>query len=84
MTLKFIDDNNADGVVFGQTSTSKISFYGASVVAQVATFSSVSTTAAISCAGSACFGFNTSDQANNLVTQINNCRAALRTLGLVA
>ena len=84
MPIKFLDDNNPDGVVFGQTATSKVAFFGASPVVQVATFSSVSTTAAISVAGSACFGFASSDQAIGIVSAVNSVRAALRTLGLVA
>ena len=82
-TYQYIGWNNPDGAIIGGAS-SKLGFFNTSPVVQQTTFSSVSTTASISVAGSACFGFASSDQANAVVTAINNIRTAIRNLGFVA
>lgn len=90
-TYERVDYGSDDGAQFGGASTDKIGFYGATPVVRptaTTTQTTVTTTAASS---TNAFGFTTSTQANDIVTQlnaaktdINGIRALLATLGLSA
>lgn len=82
MAVEYLDNGNDDGTVFGQDSSEKISFYGGTPQVQAA-FSSaaVDTTSAVS---SSAWGFSTSTQANAIVALVNEIRAELVALNLVA
>lgn len=70
-----------DGAVVGRTSTSLVGFYGATPVAQIANIATVTTTAATSTSP---WGYDSSTQANAVVTAINSLISAMTNLGLVA
>lgn len=69
-----------DGTKFGQSSTDKIGFYGATAVVRPTAATAVTTTGTVSTAG--IFGFTTSTQANAVITALNTVIATLTTLGL--
>lgn len=60
--------DTSDGHYFGNSATDKIGFYGVTPVVQVSTFAALTA------------GPSTAE----IVAAVNSCRAALRTLGLVA
>ena len=72
-----------EGVCLGQSTTDTISFYGVTPVAQRSgsAQAAVTTTAATSTTP---FGFGTSTQAQAVVTLVNELRAALVAVGLIA
>lgn len=74
--------NNPAGITIGQSSTDLISFYNVTPVAQAAQPNTLTAANAVT-AGGAIFGFSTSAQANNLVTLVNQIRAALVGVGLM-
>ena len=80
---KHLSSGNDDGTIFGNSSSDKISFYGgtpqvrATAAASVATTNAVSTTSNI-------WGFSTSTQANAIVTLVNDLKAQLVAIGLLA
>lgn len=83
MAVKELSDGNPDGTRLGQDSSDPIGFYGAtpgtrrsgSAQAAVATTAATTTTP---------WGFTTSTQANAIVTLVNEMRAAMVALGLMA
>lgn len=84
MTIgKQLSDNNSGGTGLGQSATDTIGFYGTTPVAQRGggAQAAVSTTAATSTTP---FGFGTSTQAQAVVTLVNELRAALVAVGLIA
>jgi hypothetical protein len=83
-SLNQLSDSNPAGTCLGQDTSDLVSFHGVSTCDQSATASALATTAAISVAGSACFGFSTSDQANAIATTVNLIRTCLREKGLMA
>ena len=80
---KQLSDNNGSGTSLGQSTTDTISFYGVTPIAQRSggAQAAVTTTAATS---STPFGFGTSTQAQAVVTLVNELRAALVAVGLIA
>jgi len=80
---KQISDGSPDGASLGQSATDKISFYGATPVAQRSgsAQAAVTTTAATS---STPYGFSTVTQATAVITLVNELRAALVALGAIA
>ena len=80
---KQLSDLNTAGTGLGQSTTDTISFYGVTPVAQRsgAAQAAVTTTAATSTTP---FGFGTSTQAQAVVTLVNELRAALVAVGLIA
>ena len=82
MAVKYLDDGNDDGTNFGQSTSSKIGFYGLTTpIVQPTGGVAVTTTAATT---STPYGYTTSTQANAIVTAVNATLANLRALGLVA
>jgi UDP-N-acetyl-D-mannosaminuronic acid transferase (WecB/TagA/CpsF family) len=82
-TYQYLDNNiAADGTILGQTTASKVGFYGKTPVIQP---TSASQAAAASTASTSTnpFGFTTSTQANAVVTLVNQLRSELVTLGLI-
>ncbi len=77
-----VDTSRSEGATFGNSATSKISFYGVTPIVQrsgsaqaaVATTGSTKTTPA---------GFTTVTQANAIVTLVNELRAAAVAVGLI-
>lgn len=80
---KVLTANPADGIVLGNSTSDKISFYGVAPVAQRsgAVQAAVTTTAATTTTP---FGFSTSTQANGVVTLLNEIRATLVQNGMMA
>ena len=92
-----LDYGSPDGSRWGETSTKNLAMWGgtpssrpthANQAAVTTTQTAVTTTATVSTAG--IFGFTTSTQANDIVTQLNAAqtdiraiRAALRTAGIL-
>lgn len=74
-TYRYLDDGAPDGTILGQTSASLISFWGGTPSAQVA-FSQASVSGATSAFSSA--------TANEIVTLLNEIRAAMVSMGLKA
>ena len=87
MATQHLTDKNPDGTVFGQATTEKISFYGATTVdrpnvASAAT--AVATTVAVSAStGTAKWGFSTSTQANDILALVNGLLTDLEELGII-
>jgi hypothetical protein len=73
-------DGNPDGQVFGQSSSDKLGFYGATTVTRptVAAY----TTTTLSNSTSTNWGYTTSTQADAINSQVVAITAALRNLGL--
>ena len=80
---KQLSDNNGSGTSLGQSTTDTIAFYGVTPIVQRggAAQAAVSTTAVTSTTP---FGFGTSTQAQAVVTLVNELRAALVAVGLIA
>lgn len=84
MAVEYLDNGNDDGTVFGQDSSEKIAFYGATpVVQQSLTVTTVETTVSVSTT-SAIWGFSTSTQANQIIVAVDEILKALANLGLGA
>ena len=81
--------NATDGQMFGQTSTSKIAFYGATPVVRPVTAStnnvSSTTTVSISTAGVGlpAWGFASQAEINNLVTAVSTAQLTLKRPGIL-
>lgn len=83
--------NSDDGAQVARTSTDKIGFWGATPVAQQAVATATQTTVTTTGATSTTpFGYTTSTQANDIITQLNAAKVdiaaiktALSTSGLV-
>lgn len=81
-TYQYLDSTFGDGTIFGQTSASLLSFWGATPSARVAfTAAAIATTAASSASGSFAF---TSAQADGIIALLNEIRAAMVSMGLKA
>lgn len=78
-----LSNGNTSGSSYGQSAADLISFYGATPVAQRSGVAqaAVTNTAATSTTP---FGYSTSTQANAIVTLVNEMRATLVSLGLMA
>lgn len=83
-TYQYLDNQNsgADGTILGQTTASKVGFYGTTPAAQP-TSSSQAAVASTAATSTNAWGFTTSTQANALVTLANRLRADLVTLGII-
>lgn len=82
--VHYLGDNRPDGTCLGLSSSEKLSFYGTTPATQPQmSNSAVATTVAVSTTSNI-WGFSTSTQANAIVSLVNEIRAALVTLGLVA
>ena len=79
---KQISDGSPDGASLGQSTTDKISFYGATPIAQrtSANQATVTTTAATTTTP---WGYSTSTQANAIVTLVNELQASLVAIGMI-
>ena len=86
-SVNYIGGGNDDGTVFGYDSSEKIAFYGGTPQVQ-ATLSAaaVDTTVAVSTTTGAItsWGFAGSTQANAIVSLVNELRAELVAIGLLA
>lgn len=80
MAVRQLTDGNSDGTNIGQTSSEKISFYGAPPVARQSVSAYTTTTAAVSTSTN--WGYTTSTQADAINTQVVAITAALRNLGV--
>ena len=71
-TYQFLDGTNADGTVLGQTSTSLVGFYGTTPVRQGTTaLATVASTAAVISSSASAWCYNSSAQADGIVTALN-------------
>lgn len=87
MAVEYLDKGNDDGTVFGQTSSEKIAFYGGTPQVQgTITATAVDTSVAVSTTTGAItsWGFSSSTQANGIVSLVNELRAELVAIGLLA
>ena len=87
MAINYIGDNGPDGNSFGVGITELISFYGVAPVAQRSGAAQVALSATVVNAsasnGAATWGFASSTQATQVVTLVNELRAALVALGAI-
>ena len=74
-------DNCPDGGQFGNTSTQKIAFYGATPIARLGVSTAISTTAFISTSG--IYGFATSTEGLQVSNAVSTLTYALVQLGLI-
>ena len=81
--LHQLKDEANTGLVFGKTSSDKISFYGGTPASRPSAPTAVATTVAISTT-SAKWGYSTSTQANAIVTAVNTLIGIVTSLGLAA
>lgn len=83
-TYRYLDDGAPDGTIFGQTITSKIAFWSATVTTQpTATQQAVAiSTAAVSVSATQ-WAFGTSTQADGVVRLVNQLRNDLVQIGLI-
>jgi len=81
MAVEYLDKGNDDGTCFGQSASAKISFYGKTPATQPATIAAVTTAAATTTTP---YGYETSTQADTIVSALNSVIAALKTLGAIA
>ena len=83
-TFRYLDDGAPDGTIFGQTITSKLAFWAATVTTQpTATQQAVCiSTAAVSQAGTI-HGYATSTQADGIVRLVNQLRNDLVQIGII-
>ena len=81
-SYKQLSDSRPDGVVLGRSATDKVSLYGVTPIAQRAgaVQAAVTTTAATTTTP---FGYSTSTQANEVVTLLNELRAAMVAIGVI-
>jgi hypothetical protein len=81
--IKELHDGGSDGVRLGNATSQKFSFGGATpaVVSTMAN-AAVATTLAVSSYNATSWVFNTSTQANAIVSLVNEIRALLVSLGL--
>ena len=81
-TIRYLDDGAPDGTVLGQSSTSKIGFFGTTPQVQLSAVTTVTTTAAVS--HSSNWGYSTSVQADAIVTAMNALIGRVQSTGLTA
>ena len=81
-TYQYLSGLFADGVIFGQTSSSPIGFWGSVTNQRPSNIATVTTTASTST--SSAFGYTTSVQAEAIVTAINSILVALVATGFIA
>ena len=74
--------NKPDGTLIGRAATSKIAFYGGTPAVQPTLAAAAATTVCSTTTSN--FGFTTSTQAMAVLTLVNDIRAKLITLGLMA
>jgi|ETNmetMinimDraft_26_1059896.scaffolds.fasta_scaffold538038_1 hypothetical protein len=82
MSVTYLGDNNPDGACMGLTSSEKIGFYGTTTIAQRSGSSQAALT--LTTATSTGFGFSTSAGFDAFTAQIEEIRATLVALGLMA
>jgi hypothetical protein len=68
MALKQLSDGGPDGTTFGQSSTDKIAFYGATPIVKAAAVTTLATT----------------PTATDIATAVNSIISRLQTIGLIA
>ena len=82
MAVRYLDDGNDDGTNFGQSSSSKIGFYGLTTpIVQPALTAAITTAVATSATP---YGYATQAQADHIVELANLIRTRLLALGLMA
>ena len=82
MGINYNTQQDSDGWVMGQSSTTKIGFLGvSSPVSRQSTYTAVGTTAATSTTP---YGFATTTQANAITTALTSIKTALDAYGLTA
>ena len=74
--------NKPDGTIMGRSATSKIAFYGGTPAVQASLVAAVATTVCSTTTSN--FGYTTSTQAMAVLTLVNDIRAKLVSLGLMA
>lgn len=83
MTIgKQLSDNNPDGTSLGQSATDKVSFYGVTPVVQPSGSAQAALT--LTTATTSGFGFASSAAFNAFTAQLEELRASLVDLGLIA
>lgn len=83
-TIQHRSNAHPDGTLLGQSATDLIAFHGASPTDQYALITAVSTTVPLSVTGNTVYGFQSSDQFNNLIAAVNAVIAMVKEKGLVA
>ena len=82
--LHQLKDEANTGLVFGKTSSDKISFYGGTPASRPSAPTAVATTVAVSSVSTSTWAYNTSTQANAIVTAVNTLIGIVTSLGLAA
>ncbi len=83
MAVEYLGAGGPDGIALGR-SDDLVGFYGTTPAAQPSVTSDATTAFSQTTASSGIWGFQSSTAATNLVTQVQDIAAALKTLGLVA
>jgi UDP-N-acetyl-D-mannosaminuronic acid transferase (WecB/TagA/CpsF family) len=76
-----VDYGSPDGALFGETSSSKIGFYGTTPAVQGAALTTLTTASSTTATP---FGYTTAAQADAIVAAINTITAKFTALGLTA
>lgn len=82
MAIQQLHDGNPDGSRYGQSSTEKLAFYGATPVVQQ-TVTAIGTTTISQVSTSGIWGFSSSTAAEAFVARVQSLQDALDTLGIV-
>ena len=84
-TYQFLGGMNADGTMIAQTTTDKVGFYGTTPIARGSTaLATVAATAAVVSSSSSAWCYNSSAQADGIVTALNLVVRTLVSVGLSA
>lgn len=83
MAVKHLTEENDDGTCMGQSASDKISFFNATPVIQQTAATSVGTASAVT-GSTTTWGFDTSTQADAIVTAVNQLITNMANLGLDA
>lgn len=82
-TYQYVGGNFADGTVIAKASTDKIGFWGATPIAKGSTaLATVASTAAVVSSSSSAWCYNSSAQADGIVTALNLVVRTLVSVGL--
>ena len=79
---QIVTDNRPDGALIGLTSSEKLAFYGGTPTARPSAPTAVATTVAVSSVSTSTWAYNTSTQANAIVTAVNTLIGIVTSLGL--
>ena len=80
----YLDGTNEDGTILGQNTSALVAFWGSTPVNQATAVTAVATTAAVVSLSSSAWCYNSSAQANAIVTAVNAVITALQRAGFTA